>query len=177
MTCSKEASLEATLHGLGHVCILIEESVGLIQNPQTPWGQDRTLRLGAGTVGRAALLTYSSGSPPPQGIHPASPSVFTADDCSQLIKLPKVKCIRNTERQGRSVQLGRTLERECRGLGCVCASGCMFSVQGVSCGSPRELAGRWKDGGIHLPVCPHCRSGPVPDPGRQCCPGHHSDLP
>lgn len=27
--------------------------------------------------------------------------VFTADDCKQLIKLPKVKCLRNSERQGR----------------------------------------------------------------------------
>lgn len=27
--------------------------------------------------------------------------VFAAEDCKQLAKLPKVKCLRNSERQGR----------------------------------------------------------------------------
>lgn len=42
------------------------------------------------------------------GAHFTKPFIFAADDCKELIKLPKVKCLRNNQRQGGSVQLGGT---------------------------------------------------------------------
>lgn len=39
------------------------------------------------------------------GAHFPEPVVFAAADCEELIKLPKVKCLRNDERQGGCVRL------------------------------------------------------------------------
>lgn len=68
-----------------------------------PWSQDRVVWLGVGTRGRVPhLLCWFTSS---SGCSITRPFVFVAEDCKQLIKLPKVKCLRNNERQGRSALL------------------------------------------------------------------------
>lgn len=49
--------------------------------------------------------------------------VFAAEDCKQLIKLPKVKCLRNNERQGRLYHGARLVGVE-SGVWWVYAFGC-----------------------------------------------------
>lgn len=137
------------LHQRGHFawtgprCISIAVVGQPHPKPTTTLESGQGLRWGQGR--QAGLPYLLSGFMSTAGCSHHKHFVFAAEDCLQLVKLPKVKCIRNSERQGRSVQLGGALECGCGGWGCA------FSVQGMSCGSSVSSL---EDGRTGVPTCP-----------------------
>lgn len=76
--------------------------------------------------------------------------VFAAEDCKQLAKLPKVKCLRNSERQGRLYH----------GAGQACewrvgwAGVCIRVFEGVLNDSAVVWLVTGANSGTHLAFCP-----------------------
>lgn len=121
LTCSKQAPLWSLYSVIVSPFCDVEIAWTQDQALQSGWGQQAGLPSCSFQFAQTHYIPHYI----PDTLHPrcslSMTFVFAAEDCKQLIKLPKVKCLRNSERQGR---LCRGAELACHWnmgyTGCVC---------------------------------------------------------